>query len=186
MNRKVISISLNGPDNVGKTTMINLMSSMDSIEIRSSVSTYDNQLNDLKKTNYFKEWFFKTSNDEDFVNIILRATNKRANVKPKSNTKLIVYDRGGLMSEAVCIANIAYKQKCDLIQATTFYTSIVNKYHLDIPREDIRILLKHGRSLEDSLKISLMREYEHDQVYDEYQMLLQKQLAIQEIKIDID
>lgn len=178
MNRK-ITISLNGADNVGKTTTIDSMPAH-SVEIRSSVSKYDDLLNDLKEKNTLKEWFFTKSSHEEFVNIIIRATNKRANVIPKRDTKFIIYDRGGLMSEAMCIAIIAYKEHSDLSQAAAIYTTIIKKDTLQVPLEDIRILLKHGHCLEDSLQRSLMREHEHDQIYDEYQRLLQKQLLIQE------
>lgn len=173
-------ISLNGADNVGKSTMIDYMP-MNDVEIRSSVSEYDDLLNDLKKKNTLKEWFFTKSTHEEFINVTMRATNKRADVRPKNNTKFLIYDRGGLMCEAVCITIIACKEKCDLIQAATIYASIIDKYGIYVPREDIRILLKHGHCLEDSLQISLNRECEHDQLYDEYQMLLQKQLLIQEL-----
>lgn len=174
------TISLNGADNVGKTTVIGYMP-IDGVEIRSSVSKYDDLMNDLKKKDTLKEWFFTKSSNEEFINVIMRATNKRASVIPKNNTKFIIYDRGGLMCEAVCISSIAFKEKCDLTQAATIYNSIIEKCEIHIPLEDIRILLKHGHCLEDSLQISLMREHEHDQLYDEYQKLLQKQLLIQEL-----
>jgi adenylylsulfate kinase-like enzyme len=172
-----LTISLNGPDNVGITTLMGYMP-IEGVDLRSDVHKYDDLMNDLVNKGTLKEWWFTNSNHEEFINVIMRAVNKRANVSPKKNTKFIIYDRGGLMFEAVCIATIACKEKCDLTQAEVIYNSIIEKCKIQIPCENICILLKHGHSL----KISLMREHEHDQLYEDYQKLLQSQLQIQELK----
>ncbi|CAF1162006.1 unnamed protein product [Adineta steineri] len=174
------TISLNGVDNVGKSILMRYMPTK-GVDLRSDIHNYDDLMNDLMTKNTLKAWWFTNSSHEEFITVIMRAANKRANVAAKDNTKFIIYDRGGLMLEAVCIATIACKEKCNLTAAEKIYNSVIEKCKITIPHENIRILLKHGHSLEDSIQISLMREHEDDQVYEEYQKLLQKQLQIQEL-----
>jgi adenylylsulfate kinase-like enzyme len=159
-----ITISLSGADNVGKTTQMSYMP-IKGVELRSSIHSYDDQMNDLVQKGTIKEWWFTRSSHEEFINVIMRAVNKRASITSENITNFNIYDRGGIMFEAVCIATVAFKEKCDLTQAEKIYNLAIEKCAINIPCEDIRILLKH----------------EHDQLYDEYQKLLQKQLQIQEL-----
>ncbi|CAF4326973.1 unnamed protein product, partial [Adineta steineri] len=174
------TISLNGVDNVGKSILMRYVPTK-GVDLRSDIHNYDDLMNDLMTKNTLKDWWFTNSSHEEFITVIMRAAIKRANVAANDNTKFIIYDRGGLMLEAVCIATIACKEKCNLTEADKIYNSIIEKCKITSPHENIRILLKHGHSLEDSIQISLMREHEYDQVYEEYQKLLQKQLQIQEL-----
>ncbi|CAF1313422.1 unnamed protein product, partial [Adineta steineri] len=75
-----------------------------SVDLRSDIHNYDDLMNDLMTKNTLKDWWFTNSSHEEFITVIMRAANKRANVSAKDNTNFIIYDRGGLMLEAVCIA----------------------------------------------------------------------------------
>ena len=175
----VFTISLNGPDNVGKTIQINYMPKH--VEIRRSIHKHDDYMSDVGNKNNLQEWCLMKSTHEEHINIIMSDVNKRAHIPADINTNFIAFDCGSIMFEAICIATIACKEKCDLTLAEGIYNLIIEKYAIKIPHEDIRILLKHGKDLEASLRISSMRKHEHDQLYDEYQKLLQTQLQIQEL-----
>ncbi|CAF0917479.1 unnamed protein product [Didymodactylos carnosus] len=147
------------------------------IDIRSGIHNYDDYMNDIVNKNSLKEWWFTKSNHEEHINVIMRAVRKRAGISAKNNANFIAFNCGGIMFEAVCIATIACKDKCDVKEAEKIYNSIIEKFEIKIPREDIRILLKHDHGSEDSLQ---MRELEHDHLWENYQKLLQKQLEFQE------
>lgn len=173
----VITISLNGSDNVGKTSQMSFIP--DTFEIRSGIQNYHPQIEAFFKENTLKDWWFQNSSNEEFIATIMCAVVNRWNTS--STTKeFLIFDRGAIMFEAVCIATIAVKDHCDLKAAEKTYKSIKESLGYQIPTEDIRILLKHGQNLKESVEISLSREHTFDDLYRHYQGLLQQQLEIQE------
>lgn len=93
-----------------------------------------------------------------------------------------VFDRGAAMFEAVAIAVIAIKSSDrDLNKARTVFTEIIERNNLQVPRERLAILLKHGDSLEESVQITMNREGDTgNERYRLYQLLLQSELERQE------
>ncbi|UJR12166.1 hypothetical protein I4U23_016343 [Adineta vaga] len=155
------TISLNGRDSIGKTTQLKYMPK--NIEIRHDIHNYD----ELIKTNNLQEWWFEKSTHEEHVNVIMNAVNRRYNISNNNDVNFIVFDRGGITFEAICIATIAYKDKCNLKQAKHIYQSIIKNLGIKPIREDIRILLKYGDNVGNSLRKT-------------YESFLHEQLQIQE------
>lgn len=172
-----ITISLNGHDNVGKTTQMSLLPLDGNVDHRTSIHFYDQNIQDMVNKNIFDIWWRK-SNDKDFVIAIFNALNKRSKIKTCKES--VVFDRGVRMFDAVCVARIAQKNKISLEEAERKYLKIKSGIKPSISKEDFAILLVQGSSLKDSIKISLEREKRKpDQIYKEYQTLLQKYLLVQ-------
>lgn len=69
-------ISLNGADNVGKTTQISLLPPHHSIRILGSLHHVEGKLKSLAETGCLKDWWW-TCSDEEFVLTIFEAVQKR-------------------------------------------------------------------------------------------------------------
>lgn len=171
----LMTISLSGVDNVGKTCQLTYVP--ETFEVRNGIHEYDDFLGNLVKEGRLKEWWFEESSDEELVRVLTRAAVQRAAVPQKS--KFVIFDRGGVMFESVCIATIAVRRGCSLSEAQAIY-EIVQESKL--PVEDVRILLKHGTSVDESVAISLSWENNSDEVYKQYQRLLHEQMEQQERK----
>ena len=72
---------------------------------------------------------------------------------------MTVFDRGTAMFETVAIASTAAKSPDhDLDKARMALYMILEENNLQKPKERLAILLRHGRSSEDSLQIKMSRE----------------------------
>ena len=93
-----------------------------------------------------------------------------------------IFDLGAAMFEAVAVAVIATKSSDhDLDRARKAFNEIIEKNNLQVPRERLAILLKHGDSLEESVQITISREGDTgNERYRLYQLLLQSELERQE------
>lgn len=177
-----LTISLNGADNVGKTTQIGLLPHHYSMALVGSLHDCDQKIGQMVKAGSFNEWWWSCS-DEDFVCTIFGALGRRYwNSLINEQTAVTVYDRGTAMFEAVSVAVIAVKNEGnDLKEAWAKLDRILLQQGLHVPREKLAILLKHGKTLEESVKITLKREHRPtDERYRLYQMLLQTEIQCQE------
>ena len=177
-----LTISLNGADNVGKTTQIGLLPRNYSVSLVGSLHDCDQKMGQMVKNGRLSEWWWSCS-DEEFVCTIYGALARRYwNSLANEQTAIAVYDRGTAMFEAVTVAVLAVKNDGnDLKEARAKLERIIQQHHLHVPREQLAILLKHGRDLEESVKITLEREQKPtDERYHLYQMLLQTELQYQE------
>ena len=177
-----MTISLNGPDNVGKTTQLELFPRSFSTILIGGLHDCDTRIGQMLKDGSLNDWWWNSS-DEDFVCTIYGALERRYQyAKANKSATFALFDRGKAMFDAVTAAVFATKSRDgDLHEARTKRDSIVQQNHLQIPDEDISILLKHGESLEESVSISLGRETKPvDDRYRLYQTLLQKELQYQE------
>ena len=179
-----LTISLNGADNVGKTTQIGLLPRHYSVTLVGSLHDCDERIGQLAKTGSLNEWWW-TCSDEEFVCTIYGALGRRYwNSLTNEQTAIAVYDRGTAMFDAVSVAVLAVKNDGnDLKEARAKLGRILQQHYLQIPREQLAILLKHGTNLEEPVKITLDREQRPaDERYRLYQTLLQTKLQYQEEK----
>ena len=175
-----LTVSLNGADNVGKTTQLGLLPSSLALSKVGGIHEYDRKLHDMHQKGLFKEWWW-TSTDEDFVLAIFKAVASRYwSPRVKDSSGATVFDRGATMFEAVTTSVIAVKSMDhDLDKARTIMRTIIEDHRLQFPSEDLAILLKHGKNLEDSVRITMSREASADDRYTLYQQLLQEELKHQ-------
>ena len=71
-----LTVSLNGADNVGKTTQIELLPRHYSILLVGSLHDCDEKIEQLVKTNQLSDWWWSTT-DEDFFRTIFGGLGRR-------------------------------------------------------------------------------------------------------------
>ena len=177
-----LTISLNGADNVGKTTQIGLLPRHYSVSVVGSLQDCDEKIARMVKSCRLDEWWWSCS-DEEFVCTIYGALGRRYwNSLTNEQNAIAVYERGTAMFEAVTVAVLAVKNDGnDLNEARAKLGRLLEQHHLHVPSEQLAILLKHGASLEESVKINPEREQKPvDERYRLYQTLLQTELQYQE------
>ncbi|KAL8917912.1 MAG: hypothetical protein Q9208_007655 [Pyrenodesmia sp. 3 TL-2023] len=176
------NVSLNGADNVGKTTQIGLLPSHYTISKLGGLHEKDTKIGDMHRQGLLRHWWWE-STDEDFVCSIFGALARRHwDSMTNTHSVVTVFDRGVAMFEAVAVAVIATKRAdADLDKARTTLQTIVEKHDLQVPKERLAILLEHGENLNESLQITLSREdNEPDERYKMYQFFLQSEIERQE------
>lgn len=176
------TISLNGADNVGKTTQIDLIPSHYTVCKAGGLHDTDTKIGNLHRQGLLKDWWWK-STQEDFISSITSALVQRyQDSVANAHSKIVIFDRGTTMFEAVAVAMTAMKRSDhDLDKARAEFHTILEEHHLQLPKEKLAILLTHGNNLEESLRITLSREDDiPDERYKLYQRLLQSELHRQE------
>ncbi|KAI0157410.1 hypothetical protein GGR57DRAFT_510999 [Xylariaceae sp. FL1272] len=179
----MISVSLSGPDNVGKTTQLNLLPSSFTVKKVGSLHENDERMGEMHRQQRLQAWWWGSS-PQEFVATIFSALANRADISAtKNKADIIIFDRGVRMFEAVAVAMIAIKNgHDDLDTARQTLKGILGKYDCRLPSEDVTILLKHGKTLEESVQITMSRGYNpNDKRYSLYQRLLQSELQNQEL-----
>jgi hypothetical protein len=178
----VLTVSINGADNVGKTTQIALLPCRYSILLPGSLHESDEKLGSLHRNGLLKEWWWGSPDDE-FVSTIFSALRDRFSASMASKQKaMAVFDRGSAMFKAVAVATIAVKNKdYELIDARKRVEEILHDKDIPVFAEHLAILLKHGDDIDESVNITLAREVEpEDARYRTYQTLLQTELQHQQ------
>ena len=177
-----LTISINGPDNVGKTTQIELLPQSFDVYLAGSLHESDDELGDMVNNGTLKDWWWSCS-DEDFVCRIFAALGSRCRKSlDKEQAAVAIFDRGVVMFQAVATSVSAVKSDGhNLANARNKVNEIIERNKLHVPEEQLTILLKHGSSLEESINLTLEREPgETDERYRLYQTLLQTELQFQE------
>ncbi|KAL8847762.1 MAG: hypothetical protein Q9221_007210 [Calogaya cf. arnoldii] len=158
------TVSLNGADNVGKTTQIDLLPNNFMIGKVGGLHNTDTKIGELyRQAGRLKQWWWQSSNKE-FVSSLGGALARRS----REGRGIGV----GFQAEELSLA---------LHSARAAFQAILKDHHLQLPKERLAILLKHGGSLEESLNITLNREESTvDDRYKLYQYLLQTEMQRQE------
>lgn len=175
-------VSLNGADNVGKTTQIGLLPRSLAVHLAPKLQESDERLRSMEQNHTRRKWWWDSSH-EDFVSTLFAAVASRfRDSLNKPDVTITVHDRGTIMFQAVATAMIATKSdNHDLGNARSKFTEIIKRQKIYMPEEKLKILLKHSTNLEESISISLERE---ERIFEEryrlYQALLQTELQHQE------
>ena len=176
------AVSLNGADNVGKTTQIELLPSHYTVFKVGGLHDSDPKIGDMHRRGLLRDWWWDSSNEEFTCSIFDALTRRHCDSMAGEHSVVTIFDRGAAMFEAVAVAVIATKSSDhDLNRARTAFNEIIEKNNLQVPRERLAILLKHGDSLEESVQITMSREGDTgNERYRLYQLLLQSELERQE------
>lgn len=123
MEKFCFSISLNGVDNVGKTTQINRLKIETSVLAFDPPQFYDSEYKRLSQT---PGWWFSKSTHEELIWAIFNALKRRDEVVfeaigKKEDPCIVVFDRGTLMFYAACISTIAVKENCNVSRAKEIF-----------------------------------------------------------------
>ena len=176
------TISINGADNAGKPTQIELLPSHYTIAKIGGLHDSDKRIGEMYRRGLLRDWWWESSNEEFACTIFGALARRDCNPMGVENSVVSVFDRGAAMFEAVAVAVIAVKSSDrDLDKARTALRIILEENDLQVPKESLAILLRHGDSLEQSLQITMSRESDvgHER-YRLYQLLLQSELQHQE------
>ena len=176
------TVSLNGADNVGKTTQIELLPSHFTLSKVGGLHDNDKKIGEMHRRGLLQDWWWESSNEEFTCSIFGALGRRYWGSMAGEHSVVTVFDRGAAMFEAVAVAVIAIKSSDrDLNKARTALNTILEKNSLQVPKERLAILLRHGDSLEESLQITMSREGDPvDERYRLYQSLLQSELERQE------
>ena len=176
------TISLNGPDNVGKTTQIGLLPSHYIVCKVGGLHASDEKIGEMQRRGLLQDWWWGSSNEEFTCSIFGALGRRQCDSIASEHSVINIFDRGVAMFEAVAVADIAIKSADhDLSKARMVLNTILETNHLQVPKEKLAILLRHGDSLEESLQITMSREADSgDERYRTYQLLLQSELERQE------
>jgi adenylylsulfate kinase-like enzyme len=170
-------VSINGADNVGKTTQLGLLPVSYEIKIIGSLHDTDQNLANLVHNGQMKDWWWLSSHEE-WIETIFRALQARKEAALKQSAAICLVDRGYIMFMAVAAAVIAIKDgHGDLERARTQLASILATLDIKDCREDLAILIKRTGDLSSAVKRSLALESEAvDERYTRYQHLLYSEL----------
>ncbi|KAL9577656.1 MAG: hypothetical protein Q9212_006227 [Teloschistes hypoglaucus] len=176
------TISLNGADNVGKTTQIELLPRHYTLSKVGGIHPTDPKIGGLHQRGLLSTWWWDSSNEDFACSIFSAVARRHWGAMAVGQDSVTIYDRGPSMFEAVVVAVMATKSlDHDLAKARTALQAILTGNRTQMPKENLAILLQHGSNLEESVSITMSRESNpNDERYKLYQRLLQSELKHQE------
>lgn len=175
VNRR-LSVSLNGVDNVGKTTQLGwLHRGMPGAHLVGTVDAWDSRWRDVAAGD-FADWWFVSSTTAEHAGLMLGShAGRRA-----ASGELALEDRGLPMLLATCAATAAVKD--DLSPAKAL--RLVDHLAADIPaattRREVHVLLRRSADIAREAAAALSREQgAADERYAAYQRTLAEILCLQ-------
>ena len=147
-------MSLNGPDNAGKTAQINLLSeARPSLHVLGSVHKYAPELWGALPAD-FSTWWFETSSTVELTRLLLDSHRLRAQAgRPGS---IAVLDRGHPMLVATALATCVVKDEVSIDDARATVSGI--QQFVEAPPPEFALLLVISRDVERSLDVSQQRD----------------------------
>ena len=103
------TLSLNGADNVGKTTQIELLPSHYTIAKVSGLHDSDKKIGAMRRQGLLQKWWWESSNEEIICSIFGALGRRHWDSIADEHSVITVFDRGTSMFEAVVVAVIAIK-----------------------------------------------------------------------------
>jgi thymidylate kinase len=147
-------ISLNGPDNAGKTTQLGLLSeARPSLHVLGSVHEHAPDLWGALPAE-FSTWWFKTSSTAELTELLLESHRLRAEARRPGSVAVI--DRGYSMLMATAVATCVVKDGMSLSDA--WATLLRLQRSAEAPPPEFALLLLISRDAEESLTVSQQRD----------------------------
>lgn len=120
-------VSLNGPDNVGKTTQLRLLAQQHSgFQPLGAIHDHDPEPWERVAAGNYAAWWFETSTTVELTGMLLAGHAKRAAAREAGRTGLL--DRGLPMLLAVAAATCAVKEELPVQQAMDTVAGIAAAY----------------------------------------------------------
>ncbi|MFH9236528.1 hypothetical protein ACH4KO_08425 [Streptomyces anulatus] len=169
MTRAPDFVSLNGPDNVGKTThLVRLAERWDSFQPLGAVHEHDPEPWARVAAGDYAQWWFETSTTVELTEMLLAGHAKRAAARKTGRTGLL--DRGLPMLLAVAAATCVVKDRLTVGEAFRTVTGIAGSR---AATPETSILLLPSSDAERSYAITSAREGRPwTGIYPEYQKTL--------------
>ena len=147
-------VSLNGPDNAGKTTQIRLLSeAKPSLQMLGSVHEHATELWGAMPADS-STWWFETSSTIELTRLLLDSHRLRAQARRPGS--IAVVDRGHPMLIATAVATCVVKDDVSIDDARALVSSI--QTFAEAPSPEFALLLLVSRDVERSLAISERRD----------------------------
>ncbi|MFD0202636.1 MULTISPECIES: hypothetical protein [Saccharothrix] len=171
-----LSVSLNGVDNVGKTTQLAwLHRGMRDAHLVGTVDAWDNRWRDVAAGD-FAHWWFVGSTTAEHVGLMLGShVARRAASGP-----LALEDRGLPMLRAACAATAALKDGLSPAKALRLVDHLAVELPAAVPRREVHVLLRRSVNHAREAAEALRREPQPvNERYATYQRMLAEILSLQ-------
>ena len=147
-------VSLNGPDNAGKTTQIRLLSeARPSLQVLGSAHEHAPHLWGALPADS-STWWFETSSTVELTRLLLESHQLRANAR--SSGCIAVLDRGRPMLVATAVATCVVKDDVSIDDARAAVSKIQRS--VETPPSEFALLLLISRDAGQSLAVSEQRD----------------------------
>lgn len=175
--RKPALLSVNGPDNVGKTTQIRKLSEVVSgLQVLGAVHEYNRPAWDAVTGLGFADWWFAGSTTEELTRLLLASHARR--VAAHDPALLSVLDRGYPMLLATAAATCAIKDKLTVVEALGAVATYAQCE--PEPPTEFKVLLLASEQSAAAMQIATVRNPEPwTSPYPEYQQALLEALRHQ-------
>ena len=169
-------VSLNGPDNAGKTTQIKLLAeARPSLHVLGSVHEYAPGLWGAVPADS-STWWFETSSTVELTRLLLESHRLRAKARRPGNITML--DRGHPMLVAAAVATSVVKDGVSIDSAQTAVSDVLRS--IEAPPPEVAFLLLISRDVGQSLAVSEQRDpAPWDARYLRYQQVLHEVLMRQ-------
>lgn len=177
----MVAVSLNGPDNVGKSTQVRLLARRTGATDAGPLDRYDPRWAVARQTG-LADWWFSSAPIEEVVDVLACSYLGRAASVPVDGRGLVLFDRGLAMLEASVAATVAVREKHKGESATDRALELLAPYRADLDRTEVaelRVLLLHEDGVRGGVTRSLAREAKACSRYAAYQLALHTQLHAQ-------
>ena len=177
-----VSVSLNGPDNVGKTTQLHwLARGTANASLVGTLSLWDPRWQTVAYGD-FARWWFHDSTTREHVEIVFSSHAARR----RGSGRLALEDRGWPMLVALCAATAAVKEDLAAEEALGLVEDLAAQYPA-APRHEIHVLLHHADDPAVDARLALAREEQAaSRWYADYQHALATVLRLQVRRGDYD
>lgn len=177
-------ISINGVDNIGKTTQINLLKIRNNYNVKIMESLW--KYNPILEKKLQEPWrWFNASNLDEYLVLMFDAILRRQEQALLSQEDLVVLDRGFAMFLATIKSTIQIKQNLSSNDATYIVDEFLDKnYAWRKSKEDASILLQFSNNDDANVNLTMLRSkedwinYSLDEInqYKKYQYILNHEL----------
>ncbi|MFD6567927.1 hypothetical protein [Micromonospora profundi] len=133
------AVTLNGADNVGKTTNARwLASAMPGVEFTGTVDRWDRRWAEVSRRD-FSQWWFVDSTTNEHIDLVFSSHAARCT----GGGPLALEDRGWPMLVATCAATAAVKDGTSTAEALAHVEARARRY-APAPRRELHLLLRHS------------------------------------------
>lgn len=171
-------VAISGPDNVGKTTNIRLLSRRTNCSVAGPLDAYDPRWAAAKQD--LAAWWFETAPLEEVVDVLACSYLARSHAAQASPDALTLLDRGMTMLDASVIATIATRYGASYLAAVEQAHRILAPYAGDIAAAkaaEWEVELLHDSDPSRAASKALSRERTVTDRYIAYQAVLNHHLA---------
>ncbi|MFI6331490.1 hypothetical protein ACIBBG_24685 [Micromonospora chersina] len=170
-----IAVTLNGADNVGKTTNARwLASAMPDVEFTGTVDRWDRRWAEVSRRD-FSQWWFVDSTTDKHIDLVFSSHAARC----AGGGPFALEDRGWPMLVATCAATAAVKDGISTAEALAHVEAKARRY-APAPRRELHLLLRHSDQPAAEAHHAVAREpLAATERYAEYQRRLAEAIDLQ-------